>query len=270
MQQSAIDFGSIINHFLNLIPDYLPRIAAALLILLLGWLAARFLKKMALKILTRINRWGNRKAGLEDEEISDKTPKVVAAVIYWITFLLFVALACQLFGLPLVSGSLNRITIYLPNLVTAVLVVLAGIVLGNLARTAVSSASRSFKLSQSELLGEAACVSVIGIAVVIALSQIGIDSTVLVMAFGIGFGGTIGGMALAFGLGARTAISNLIAGRNVGRYLQNGSLVRVGETKGRVVAVTPGAVIIATDEGRAQVPAKLFEECVTILLEEKE
>ncbi|MEJ2245152.1 MAG: mechanosensitive ion channel [Acidobacteriota bacterium] len=270
MNYPALDFSNFKSDFLAFIQDYLPRIIAALLLILLGWFIARLLKKLAFHIVTRINRWGNLKAGLQDIKDSDMTPKAVSAIIFWVTFLLFLVLACQVFGLPVVSGSLNRISAYLPSLLAAVLVVLAGIVLGNLARTVVSSILHGFKISQSALLGEVARISVVGIAVVIALSQAGIDSTVLVLAFGLGFGGTIGGMALAFGFGARTAVSNLIAGRNISRNLSSGSLVRVGETQGRVLEITPSAVIISTAEGRAQIPARLFEESVTVLIEEKE
>ena len=104
----------------------------------------------------------------------------------------------------------------------------------------------------------------------IVVAQIGIDSTVLVLVFGLILGGTVGGMALAFGFGARTSVSNLIAVRSVERNYRLGDLIKVGDIEGRILEISSGTVILETESGRTVVPAKLFDESVTQLIEEED
>jgi len=193
----------------------------------------------------------------------------VSTIIYWAVFLLFFAAAGQILGLAVVSGVLSRLVRYLPSVLSGVVVVIAGVVVGNLARHAAGSAARAVRVAHDRALGEIARVAVLAIAGVIALEQFGINSTVLVLTLGLVIGGGIGGVALAFGLGSRTAVSNLIAGRHLSQVYRPGQRVRVGEVEGRVIQLEANSVTLDTDEGRAMVPARLFVETTSVLLDEE-
>jgi len=77
----------------------------------------------------------------------------------------------------------------------------------------------------------------------------------------------LGGIALAFGLGARTHVSNIIAANQLRQIYQAGDNVRIGETEGRVVEITVSRVIIDTEAGSVGIPAKSFDEQEITLLE---
>lgn len=70
---------------------------------------------------------------------------------------------------------------------------------------------------------------------------------------------TIAALGLAFGLGARADVGNLIAARRLARALEVGQRIRVGELTGRVVQLTETAGSIEVPEGLARVPASLFD-----------
>jgi small-conductance mechanosensitive channel len=168
-----------------------------------------------------------------------------------------------------VSSVLGRLARYLPSVLSGVVIVIAGVVVGNLARHAAGSAARAARLGYSRALGEIARFSVLAVAGVMALEQFGINSTVLVVAFGLAIGGGIGGLALAFGLGSRDAVSNLVAGRHVSRTYRAGQRVRVGDVEGRIIQLEGSSVTLDTGEGRTMVPAKLFAETPSVLLDEE-
>jgi small-conductance mechanosensitive channel len=81
-------------------------------------------------------------------------------------------------------------------------------------------------------------------------------------------GTLLGGAALAFGLGARTAVGNIIGAHYVAQMYQVGQTVRVGEIEGRIVRTTAIAVVLDTPAGLVQVPARLFNEQPTTLISE--
>ena len=248
----------------------LPRVAGALLVVLLGWLIARALRWGAYRLVRRLGRIGAVERELEASGIDDLAPKMAAAIVFWIVFVLFVAAAGQVVGLTAVTAGLSKLAQYLPSLLAAVVVLGAGVVLGNLARAATISAAQSARVAQPVLLGSGTRIGVLAIAAVIAVEQIGLNSTVLVVALGLVAGGGVAGSALAFGLGSRAAVGNLIVSQYLLREYRPGQIVRIGDIRGRIVELKRGCVVLETDEGRALVPAKLFEESTSVRMEETE
>lgn len=87
-------------------------------------------------------------------------------------------------------------------------------------------------------------------AAVLALSQLGVDTTVLVVlaagvavSFGLSF-------ALLVGLGGRQAAQEIAAGRYLRRYVNPGSTVRSAGLAGSVVALHPLTMELLTEDGR--------------------
>jgi small-conductance mechanosensitive channel len=77
----------------------------------------------------------------------------------------------------------------------------------------------------------------------------------------------LGGIALAFGLGARTHVSNIIAANQMRQIYQVGDRVRVGDIEGKIMDIMVARVIIETESGTVDVPAKIFDEQVTMVVE---
>jgi hypothetical protein len=110
---------------------------------------------------------------------------------------------------------------------------------------------------------------VVLVAVVVALEQVGIEAQVLIVIVAIVLGTTLAGAALAFGLGARTAVSSIIGSYYVAQAYRIGQLVRIGTIEGKIVQTTPTAVFLDTPHGRVLVPAKQFSEEVSVLVTER-
>ena len=104
------------------------------------------------------------------------------------------------------------------------------------------------------------------IAVVTGIDQVGVESRFLIAALTIVIAAVIGGAALAFGLGARTAVSNIIGAHYLRQTYRVGQTVRIGSVEGSIVAMTTTAVILETGGGRVLVPAKEFSEGVSVLV----
>ena len=111
--------------------------------------------------------------------------------------------------------------------------------------------------------------AIVLVAVVVALTQAGIDSTILVVALGTVLGAFLGAVALAFGLGARTTVSNLIAAHYLQRSYRVNQRIRIGEHQGRILEMRPTEVLLETGEGVTLIPAKDFAERTSVLLGEE-
>jgi hypothetical protein len=93
-----------------------------------------------------------------------------------------------------------------------------------------------------------------------------VDSTFLTGAMMIGLGAILGGCALAFGLGARTAASNIIAVHYVRQAYRTGQEVKVDAFHGTIREITATAVLLDTIDGRVLVPGREFAEKASTLV----
>ena len=249
---------------------YLPRIATAILVLILGWLLAWLLRFLLVRGMGRLDQlWQHlvSKRGLEHLQRRHPPVRMIGEVVFWLVLLLFITLATEILGLDIFRTWLREIVNYLPLAIAGLLIVFVGYVVSSLARELVTSAAVSAEMVHDELLGRATQFIILFIAIIIGIDQIGIDIAFLSIIAGISLATMLGGVALAFGLGTRTHVSNIIAANQLRQVYQVGDIVSIGDIKGRILDIMVSRVIIETEAGNVDVPAKLFDEQVTILIE---
>jgi len=267
-------FDSLVNYLDQVkekMVEFLPSLLAATVLVLLGWLLAHLLRAAMNRLIPRLSKLIPSRAiqqGLRTSGIERIATDLVAGVLFWLVMILFLAAATETLGLPVVSTLVSGLARYLPSILAAALIVLAGVVLGNITRTATATAATSAGLAYGDLLGRTAQIVILLVASVVAVDQVGIDSTFLMVTLAIVLLATLGGMALGFGLGARTIVSNLLAAHYLLQNYKVGQRVRVGDTEGRIMEITNGAVILDTPTGRALVPAHQFSVATSVLLME--
>lgn len=249
---------------------YLPRLLSGILLIVIGWLVARALRAIASHLISGWD-WLTQKLtigrAIDHEKFRETSASVVGKIVYWLTILFFVAAAAQTLDLEAFSNWLNRAILYLPQLISGAVVMVLGVALSNLARNAITRGMRSIKGQQRLLLASAAQAIILVTMFVIGLDLIGVDTSVLVIVIGVAVGMFFGGGALAFGLGARTMVSNLIGARCAQRDCRIGDVIRIGAVQGRILQLNRSTVILETAEGRTTIPGKLFSEESTVVLD---
>lgn len=249
--------------------SYLPNLLGAVLLLLAGWVIARLLRVGIQRAGDGINRLLDRflRAGsLLKVRLSPQALQLVGNIAFWLIILFFITAATKVARLDAFSAWLDQIVAYLPTLLASGLIILAGYLISALVRDLVSATILSSGLGQSELFGALAQGVTLLLAVMIGIEQIGIDITFLVTFIAIVVGAVLAALSIAFGLGARNYVSNLIGAHALQQQFQPGQFARMGAVEGEILEFTPTGVILATAEGRLTVPAKIFDEEVTLLV----
>jgi small-conductance mechanosensitive channel len=176
------------------------------------------------------------------------------------------AAAGEALQLPIATSSLARFSSYLPNVIAAGVILFVGIVAGNLTRSAILGAASSAGLGYGEALGQSAKLVVMMVAGVVAVDQLGVHSTLLIVTLSVLLASVLGAVGLAFGLGARTAVSNIIAAHHVVQLYRVGQHVRVGDVQGEILEFRSIGVVLESPEGRVFVPARQFAETASVSL----
>lgn len=119
-------------------------------------------------------------------------------------------------------------------------------------------------------MGKLAQIIIILLTGLIAFDQIGINVSILINLIIIIIGALLFGAAFAFGLGARESVSNILASYYLQKIYKVGQVIQIGGKKGRIIEITPTAVILEASEGQLYIPAKEFNKETSILFVEEE
>jgi hypothetical protein len=122
----AVDFqGGVSSAWSNVI-TFVPKLAAALVIILVGYLLARVIASVLDKVLERVGfDRAVERGGLKQALAKSKydPSDIVAKLAFWLIFLVTLQIAFGVFGPNPVSDLLQGLIAYLPNVLVAIVII---------------------------------------------------------------------------------------------------------------------------------------------------
>jgi len=201
-------FLSALQTFWGEIAIFLPKLLAALLLMVLGWLLARVLRagmRRGLEVLGfgRMAEKSGLEALIKQGGVDLSLAGIIAGTTYWLVLLVVAVSAANSLGLDSLAGLANKVIVYLPKIVVAILILVFGTLLARVVNRLVFAWLNTAKFAGALSVSTGAEYAVQVFALFLALEQIEIGTTLLTVAFSIVFGGIVLALALAFGLGGR-------------------------------------------------------------------
>lgn len=185
---------------------FLPRLAAALGILMVGLAIAKMVERGTDLALHRIgfDRWmreGGVTEALERAGTTLDPSSVIAKLVFWTMMLLVILLAANALGIAAISVLFAELLAYVPNVIAAVIVLVLGIILGEFIKDLVLASAGG--LPGGINLARAAKASIVLLAVFMALEQLDIAQDIVLVFFIAVVGAAALAAGIAFGLGGR-------------------------------------------------------------------
>lgn len=206
--------GSLQNLWLG-IAAFLPTLLGALVILIIGLIVAfgvgTAVEKVfeALKLDSFLSKLGLSHY-FERANMRLRASHFLGRLVYWFIIVGFLLAASDLLGLQALSEFLKEVLGYLPNVIVAVLIMLAAVIVGNAVRRVVAASVMSARLHAGRFLGTLAWWAIVVFGFLTALVQLNVAVSIvnsIVTGF-IAMLALAGG--LAFGLGGRDYAAYLI------------------------------------------------------------
>jgi hypothetical protein len=246
-----------------------PRLVGALALMAIGWVLAVLMRLLASRLVQAVGRMVPSRMlrrGLPPPTVARQVSDIIGLIVFWGVLLFFVAAAADTLGLPVLSASLAGLGFYLPRLLGALLIVVLGLVFGNLARDGITAAASATGTPFAAAVGQTVRAAILTAAGLIAVAQMGIDITLLTAIISVVLLAVLGAFSVAFGLGARTVMSNIIGAHYLRQTFEIGQHVRVGGIDGTISDITATAVLLRVPEGEMVIPAKRFSETTAMLV----
>lgn len=268
-----ISLASTYEEFVAQFIVFAPSLVGALALLIFGWMIAYVLRLATRKLIhgfDSIFSDATIPATAEQQKMKRSYAVIISNLAFWIVMVFFITAAANLLGWNIVSNWLASLITYLPNLVTGLLIILAGILLGNVTKSAVINATSTAGITQAGMLARVIQMVILFTSLVIGIEQIGINVDFLTDVLVVSIGMLFAGGALAFGLGAKSLIANIIGAQTLRKHCRIGEFIKIDSAEGCIIDVTQTSIVLDTEKGRTIIPAKLFQEQVSSFASELE
>ena len=178
---------------------FFPDLIAVILLLVIGYLAGWVLGSVLKAVL--------KKAGLdryvEKSELSRAIGKmhvssILGEIVKWYIFIIFLGAAVDKIDLGALSGVLNSLVLWLPDLILAIVIILFGLVISHYVELKINQHS---EVKGVKLLSKVIKWIILFVIVISAFKQIGIEVDLIEDLFLIVIGALAVGIALALGIG---------------------------------------------------------------------
>ena len=208
-----MDIGDSVQRSFDKFFDFLPNLLGCLILLLIGYIVAKVLQRLVKTLLKKMNiderlRSSDGSRYVENILPGSSVSSGLARIVFWLVFVFFIFAAIAALGVSALTGFMNDVLGYLPNVIAAILIfIVAALVAG-----AVSVAVRRFMGDSptGKIVSTAVPALVMVIALFMILDQLKIAEDIVTIAFAATMGALALGLALAFGLGGRNVAERML------------------------------------------------------------
>lgn len=203
--------SDIQNSFSNLIQAfllYIPSLINALLILLVGWVVAKIIQWIILRLshamgIDNLAKKSGVHKFLEKRGIKNGFSGILSRICFWAVMLIVLVSFFNHLGLELVSDLLNQLLLFIPNVLISCVLIIIGFYLAEFVSSLVFSSLEESNFENPELISKLVFYSIAFFTVAISLTQMGIGEHIITNIVSIFFGSIGLALAIAFGLGSK-------------------------------------------------------------------
>lgn len=186
-------------------------------ILFIGWVISKIIKMFVTRFLkavkldelsSQIGLNGILKKG----GIEDSLSTLIGVICYWLALLITFVAALNAVGLTIAADLLQRISLFVPNIIAAVFILIIGmfvaVTMKNIVKTTVSNAG----IPHADLFSKIIEVVIVAFAIAMALEQLQIGARIVELTVTVILGSLGLGFALALGLGCKDIVAKSVTG----------------------------------------------------------
>ena len=249
-----MSFQPVINALVNILTEilnFIPHLVNGLIILIVGYLISALARWIIRTVLHRLrfdelaDRVGITNA-LSSLGVRLPLSNVIAQIVFFFLLLSFATSAVMLMGLPAIASLLQNVLAFVPRAISAAIIIIFGSMLARFLGETVTNVAGNVNITYNKALGKVIEYTLVAFVVVLAVSTMGVDTTILTTAMTILI--AAGGLAIAltFAFGAREAARNVIAGHYIRQSFSPGQQIEMGDYRGRLRSTSGTYTVLET------------------------
>ncbi len=196
--------------------QFVGNVLVVLILFLIGWLFSKIVIKTGVTGLLRLIKLDDFSKKFEISAILAKgginvgLSELIGLICYWLGLLVTFVVALNAVGLTVAADLLQKIVLFIPNIIAAIFILIVGMFSSVLVRNLVRVATNNAGIAQANLMSNISEVVIMVFAVAIALEQLQIGVRIIDLTISIILGSFGLGFALAFGLGCKDLVGKAV------------------------------------------------------------
>ncbi len=203
------------NEFWQAVGGFLPSLFGAVLLIILGALVAKLAEKLVRKLVGLLNIQSLQKnkavkKTLESTDINIDVASLLGRITFWIVIVIFALAVAEVLGLDAMRDTIRDLLGYVPNVLAGIIVLTVTIAGARLVRDAIAAALSRMSVDFARPVANVSFYVIVIFGTIMALDQLGFDTTILANNITIIVAGVVFALSLAFGLGGRDTASKIV------------------------------------------------------------
>lgn len=252
--------------------SFFSNFIGAALILFIGWVIAKIAAYIVKNVFSKI---GVDKIGDKIKEIDAvkkfnldfKLSNILAKIVFVFIMLFLAVSAADKLGVPAISNMFHMIVDFIPKLIVACVMSIVGVFLADLAKNFVETLCKSFNIASGKLLGMGVFGFILFIAIILALGQAGINTSLLESSFNIIIAGLVLAFSIGYGFASKEILLNIVSGFYSKTKISIGQVIEIDGIRGKIILIDNTSVTVETEKGHTIFPLKVLQnEKFTIVI----
>lgn len=257
-----------IQHFWANIASNTPKVIGGILLLILGWLIAKFLSRMVKKVFSSKKLAGLTKTFDESSVISAvemdiNLATVLSRFVYWVVMILFLVIVSDNMGWSAVSEEIGSLFRYLPKLFIATIIFVIGMYIADVIRQLLKASLNSISFGGGTFVSNVVYYIIMILITITALNQAGVETTLISSNLSIIIGCVLLAFAIGFGLASRDVIRKMLFSYYSHQSFEVGQHIRCGEVEGEIVRLSNMSAHVKTSQGTEVIPIDVLMSTTT-------
>jgi hypothetical protein len=249
--------------------EALPKMILVILLLLIGWVLGKAIKKLVTKTLNLIKLDDVMErielAPLLGQMGVKSTVALIGGIAYWMIMLLFILTITELLNIPILTQGVAAIIAYVPKFLVAMIIFLLGMFIANSIKKVVYNATHSIGLSGARVIANIVYYVLFIFIAITAINQTGIDTSIITSNVTLIFGAMLLAFAISYGFASRDIMTNILSGFYKKDRYHVGMHIKVQDVEGSITNIDSLSVTIDTGDELVVLPTRvLVDEKVEI------
>jgi len=236
-----------------------PALITAIVIFLVGWILAKIISRLIKRALSSVgvDKLAEKLMDIDifrASNINIVPSKVASAGTYYFILIIFGMSAIQALGMQMVSDLMLDFIAYIPNAITAFVVLLLGIFLADAVKRIIVTTCKSLGITSGSLIGNVVFYFLVLNIVLIALGQAKLQTRFMESNITIMLAGVAGAFAIGYGMASRHLMGSLLAGFYNRGKMKVGDEVTIDGMRGEIVTINNNDIILRAEDSEYIVP----------------
>jgi len=251
--------GELTKDLLQQFISAIPRVATALVIIILGLIISKIVANIIRKLLQKVqvDKIGDKLGEIDiiqKSNVKIEISKILSKFIYYILLLFFFIAGAEALGMPAISNLVTSIINFIPNLIVAIIMLILGLLLAEALKKLVHTALKSLGIPSAGMIASFVFYFLFITVFVSALRQAAVETEFLETNLSILIAGVVAAFAIGYGLASKDLMKNFLSSFYNKGKIKVGDRISLDDVSGEIVELDNTSVTIKSNERRILYP----------------